>query len=395
MTAKIDLIILFLKENPGASFKTKEIAAALLSRFPDEFKTKVENPRFKSNDDIINQISAEIGSNKQHQFDKRKSGVIVNNDKPRTFCYMPEGKSVDNVGIIDIIADTLKSSPGTPFERRTLAKAVYKTIPERYQNKLSDPNFGDPEKIVSFIASGIVKETRARLLKKYPQIKEHDTSPITLSWNPSFSEVTQDFSAEQSEDWDGKEESLYPIFNKYLHEHHKLYPMRIDEKRSKNQRGKGGNEWLYPDIVALHPMDKEWSSNIRQCANLSYGEVINLWSFEVKKALTTGNVRKCYFQAVSNSSWANYGYLVATNIEGEDVLSELKMLHALHGIGVMLMNPSEPEMTKTILPAEKRDKIDWISANRLAEENRDFMEFTANTSDYLQTKRLKSRDWHM
>lgn len=395
MTAKIDLIIQILKADPGVPFKTKDIAEALLSQYPEEFQSKFDNPRFKSRDDIVSQISAEIGGHKQHQFDKRGAGVVVNNERPRTFCYIHEKHEHENLGIIDIIAETLKASPGTPFERKALAQSVYDTVPDRYQEKLDDPQFGGPEKIVSFIASGIGKETRTRLMNKYPQVVEHNTSPITLSWKTEVKPCEDDKNPEISEDWDGKEESLYPIFNKYLHEHHNLYPMRIDEKRSKNQRGKGGNEWLYPDIVALHPMDKEWSSNIRQCANLSYGEVINLWSFEVKKALTTGNVRKCYFQAVSNSSWANYGYLVATSIDNDEVLRELKMLHSLHGIGVILMDPAAPGLTKTILPAEKRDKIDWVSANRLAEENRDFMEFTTNTSDYLQTKRLKVRDWHM
>jgi hypothetical protein len=32
------------------------------------------------------------------------------------------------------------------------------------------------------------------------------------------------------------------------------------------------------------------------------------------------NVRECFFQAVSNSSWANFGYLVAAEIEGQDTL---------------------------------------------------------------------------
>jgi hypothetical protein len=30
--------------------------------------------------------------------------------------------------------------------------------------------------------------------------------------------------------------------------------------------------------------------------------------------------------AVSNSSWANFGYLVAAEIEGQDTLKELRML---------------------------------------------------------------------
>jgi hypothetical protein len=140
-------------------------------------------------------------------------------------------------------------------------------------------------------------------------------------------------------------------------------------------------------------MANEWCDNIQQCAERGNGEIVNFWSFEVKLGLTTGNVRKHYFQAVSNSSWANYGYLVATSIGGRETLNELKMLHALHGVGVIILNVNDPEQTEIVLPATKREKVDWFSANRLANENSDFLEFIDNTSDYLQTKRLKIRDW--
>jgi hypothetical protein len=54
------------------------------------------------------------------------------------------------------------------------------------------------------------------------------------------------------------------------------------------------------------------------------GQSVRLWSFEVKKELNSSNVRKSFFQAVSNSSWANEGYLVAVSIVGEQVEQELR-----------------------------------------------------------------------
>ena len=39
-----------------------------------------------------------------------------------------------------------------------------------------------------------------------------------------------------------------------------------------------------------------------------------LWSFEAKLLINRSNVRECFFQAVSNSSWANFGYLVAAGV---------------------------------------------------------------------------------
>jgi len=38
---------------------------------------------------------------------------------------------------------------------------------------------------------------------------------------------------------------------------------------------------------------------------------------------------------MSNSSWANFGYLVAAEIEGDKTLKALRMLADAHGIGVI------------------------------------------------------------
>ena len=45
--------------------------------------------------------------------------------------------------------------------------------------------------------------------------------------------------------------------------------------------------------------------------------------------------RECFFHTVSNSSWANFGYLVAAEIEGDKTLKALRMLADAHGIGVI------------------------------------------------------------
>ena len=45
--------------------------------------------------------------------------------------------------------------------------------------------------------------------------------------------------------------------------------------------------------------------------------------------------RECFFHTVANSSWANFGYLVAAEIEGDKTLKALRMLADAHGIGVI------------------------------------------------------------
>jgi hypothetical protein len=44
-------------------------------------------------------------------------------------------------------------------------------------------------------------------------------------------------------------------------------------------------------------------------------DTLKLTSYEIKKEIKTDSeLKEYYFQAVSNSSWANYGYLVAFEV---------------------------------------------------------------------------------
>lgn len=190
------------------------------------------------------------------------------------------------------------------------------------------------------------------------------------------------------------EHDLYPVLVEYLKSELGLLCQRIDERRSKNSRGSGGNQWLHPDIVAMQPVDKEWNELIRNCVKHGGGQSVRLWSFEVKKHLTGSSVRKSFFQAVSNSGWANEGYLVSTSISDSNVEQELRMLSALHGIGVILLNPENPSESEILLPAEARDDVNWQSVNRILAENDDFRDFIELVSTYYQTGRVRSRDWN-
>ena len=67
-----------------------------------------------------------------------------------------------------------------------------------------------------------------------------------------------------------------------------------------------------------------------------------LWSFEVKMLVNRSNIREVFFQTVSNSSWSNFGYLVASEIEGTDTLKELRILSSLHGIGIYSIRYRKP-----------------------------------------------------
>ncbi len=73
------------------------------------------------------------------------------------------------------------------------------------------------------------------------------------------------------------------------------------------------------NIVAMQPEDKEWNELIRSCVRQGAGQSVRLWSLEVKKELSGSNAKKSFSQAVSNSSWANEGNLIATSISDSSV----------------------------------------------------------------------------
>jgi hypothetical protein len=173
-----------------------------------------------------------------------------------------------------------------------------------------------------------------------------------------------------------------------------VYPKRIDERKSSNSYGAGGNKWLYPDIVGMEDLRKNWKREIKECVKEYSDKKSKLWSFEVKIHINRSNVREVFFQAVSNSSWANFGYLVAREIH-EDALEELRMLSALHGIGYIQLDTEDEFNSQIMIPARERSDIDWNIANRLAEQNKDFLEYITLIRDFYLTDSLKEREWYL
>ena len=103
---------------------------------------------------------------------------------------------------------------------------------------------------------------------------------------------------------------------------------------------------------------------------------LTLFSFEVKRQVTKGTYREAYFQAVSNSSWAHQGYLVAAEItEDDDLLAELERLASSFGIGIIQLQLSDLSESRVVYPARPKGSLDWETMNKLCEENSDFQNF--------------------
>ncbi|PUD71539.1 HTH domain-containing protein [Helicobacter pylori] len=187
-----------------------------------------------------------------------------------------------------------------------------------------------------------------------------------------------------------KERDLHPLLVKFLNEdpNFKLLCKTIyHEKCLKDKKGKC--EWNYPDIVGVYfPYNKYFPYSGYKEETLKFlhhtGQKRHkLFSFELKTSIGFPNLKESYFQAVSNSTWANEGYLVVFKIEDE-VLGELRRLNQSFGIGVIKLE-SEISNSKILLPAKERE-IDIPTLNMLIEQSpKDFEPFMEKINKQIKT----------
>ncbi|MFP6136725.1 HTH domain-containing protein [Helicobacter pylori] len=185
------------------------------------------------------------------------------------------------------------------------------------------------------------------------------------------------------------ERDLHPLLVKFLSEdpNFKLLCKTIRHEECKKGE-KGKHEWNYPDIVGVYfPYNKYFPYNGYKEETLKFlhhtGQKRHkLFSFELKKELSFSNLKESYFQAVSNSTWANEGYLVVFEIE-DKVLGELRRLNQSFGMGVIKLE-SEISNSKILLPAKEKE-IDIPTLNMLIEQSpKDFEPFMANINKQIE-----------
>jgi hypothetical protein len=295
----------------------------------------------------------------------------------------------------------LQERPDEKYTARQVAEWIFETFPNECQAKKQNSQHvnTDADLIQQLVAE--ITSQRPRLQKKHPGVKTTEGRPrkYYYSEKSDFAEVEaaeSDNTISSSDKDDAKplrEHALYPLLSRFLLEEFEVYSKRIDEKCSSNKRGPNGNRWLYPDLVGMEDLGAEWHQEVRDCVKENFDKRTKLWSFEVKLLINRSNARECFFQAVSNSSWANFGYLVAAEIEGQDTLKELRMLFAVHGIGLIKLDTDSPTESQILIPAREKSEIDWDTANRLATENKDFLEYLKVVKQFYQTGEARLTDW--
>ncbi len=191
------------------------------------------------------------------------------------------------------------------------------------------------------------------------------------------------------------ERDLHPFltYMAFCNENLKCYTKTIFHEGSLKSP-KGMDRWLYPDMVGVRFLHAELSNENLIAFSKKFDTLpVKLVSFELKKEISVNNCRECYFQAISNSSWANEGYLVGHHIATHDpkLMDLLKRLHASFGIGVIDLRTDE-DKSAILLNAKYKEKIDYTVALELSEKNEEFSGFLKSVVDYDPKNQNRYKD---
>ena len=189
------------------------------------------------------------------------------------------------------------------------------------------------------------------------------------------------------------ERDLHPLLSTYVfgNSHFKANVKTIYHENSL-KASKGQNEWLHPDLVGVYFPFLDFKTETLEIQNHLSITSIKLFSFELKINLNFSNLRQSYFQAVSNSSWANEGYLVILKIDDDPTFKdEVRRLNNAFGIGIIKLNPENIFESEILFPSKINQEIDWDTVNRLANENSDFNYFLKLITEDCKLGKVKSQ----
>jgi uncharacterized protein len=132
-----------------------------------------------------------------------------------------------------------------------------------------------------------------------------------------------------------EERDLHKLLSSYL-KNTDTYSKTIFHEQS---NGKDTNQiWTHPDMIGIKFLNLQTKVSQNFLKSINRVDTFKISSYELKREINSDSeLKKAFFQAVSNSSWANYGYLVA--FEFSDSLNEeMARLNQSFGIGIIELN---------------------------------------------------------
>ncbi|GAB3041356.1 hypothetical protein [Spirosoma pulveris] len=167
-----------------------------------------------------------------------------------------------------------------------------------------------------------------------------------------------------------EERDLHKLLSSYL-KNTDTYSKTIFHEQS---NGKDNNQiWTHPDMIGIKFLNLQTKASQNFLKSINRVDTFKISSYELKREINSDSeLKKAFFQAVSNSSWANYGYLVA--FEFSDSLNEeMARLNQSFGIGIIELN-ANPYQSKVLYPSIFRD-LDFKTIDKLCTMNKEFEKF--------------------
>lgn len=230
-----------------------------------------------------------------------------------------------------------------------------------------------------FIRNG---DTRVKRLKQpggtYSYYLTKNEQNIAIEIIADVTEATDAKIGKSSKGDTYEERHLHKLLSSYL-KNTGIYSKTIFHEQS---NGKDNNQiWTHPDMVGIKFLNLQTKASQNFLKSINRIDTFKLSSYEIKREINSDSeLKKAFFQAVSNSSWANYGYLVAFEFS-DNLTEEMSRLNQSFGIGIIKLN-ANPYQSKVLYPPVYRD-LDFKTIDKLCKINTEFEKFIEQTEKLM------------
>ena len=197
------------------------------------------------------------------------------------------------------------------------------------------------------------------------------------SYTPSIEPV--EITTEPIKSFD--ERSLHKLFCNFLRTRN-IYAKTIFHEKS-STKADNTQKWVHPDIIGVQFEDFSNDATLSLLKATDPKQSVHIYSYEMKRKVENDSqLKQYYFQALSNSSWANFGYLVAFEI-ADGLEEEMQRLNNAFGIGIILMQATEANI---LYPAREK-ALDYATIEKLSNINKQFCEFINKLAKVLHASK--------
>lgn len=290
---------------------------------------------------------------------------------------MTNDQDIKRMTFLEIAQEILKDSDSALTHRQIWYKAVEKGLDKNLRGNGQTPI----NSMAAQLSVNVRKSTSLFVIASRQPImywlRSRGTPPKVK--DTIADEIPSEAGAKSTNTKQGRfsERALHPLLVRFIDDEFDAYAKTIFHEESKKSK-KGQAKWIHPDIVGVHfPFSDYDQATLDLSRELKMSRCI-IYAFELKIALSFENLKESYFQAVSNSSFANEGYLVIFDEIDPEVLDEIKRLRDSFGIGLIKLD-IDPLQSRVIFPAQPRE-LDLKTIDLLAGKNKKFKEFIINVA---------------